>query len=695
MGKLSTSLPPFTVEQSLQTFSEVYDWGLRDLNVPEIHKKSLGEGIKIAVIDSGKSEHFETINNTVGAKNFSKSPHLTDKNGHSTMCAGIVAAEKNNEGVIGVAPKAKLYFAKAMDDAGRGDPSALVRAINWAANRKVDIMSISAGMFFDFKPLQRAVKRAHRKNIIICAAVGNCLAKETRIKTKFGWKYIEKIKIGDEVYSWNPKENNTELCKVKKVFIKRKDKVFRISTFTRSIEATSSHRFLCATSLKASCKTSFHNPDNDHYLGVQTFWKSRKVRNEYFYEWKKLSDIRVGDYILIDKCVPFNRIGKIPKNVSENLLYFYGILLGDGWITVKKQKDGSIRTRFGIASPENSPHTKCLISAGEQVFNKKFAQNNNELSLHSSEETKKMALMFPLLANKKCLEKRMEPWVFSLPIEQKIAIIRGFLDSDGTTTKSGCFTFYGSNKNLIQDLYELCISSNLKVTNIYSRNRTTNFGKCRENSFSITNFDSIHRVSSGHPIKFSRIKKRKCPEGERNYKYHINEIYNLLNKNTVFDRVQSIKDIGSKDVYDIEVPKYNNFIANNIIVHNSGTRNYDVAFPARYPEVIGVAAYNQKHHVAKFSSRGANVSFALPGVDIYSTYLNNQFAKLSGTSFSCPLMAGVCALILSKHRSGPSNTPCETPQQMLEHLQKYSKKLDSKKETGFGTIDLDNLFSKD
>ena len=166
-------LPDLNPEYVLQSMSEVYDWGLLDLNVPSVHKKTMGEGIKIAIIDSGKSEHFETINNTSAAKNFTRMVATTDKNGHSTFIAGIIAAEKNNEGIIGVAPKSTLYFAKAMDDAGRGDPSSLTKAIIWCVRQGVDIISISAGMFFDFKPMHKAIKEAYAKNIVIVAAAGN------------------------------------------------------------------------------------------------------------------------------------------------------------------------------------------------------------------------------------------------------------------------------------------------------------------------------------------------------------------------------------------------------------------------------------------------------------------------------------------------------------------------------------------
>ncbi len=166
-------LPTLEPEWVLQAMSEVYDWGLRDLNIPDIHKQTLGEGISVAVIDSGKSNHFEIKNNTSGARNLTRSQSVDDKNGHSTFVSGIIAAEKNDEGIIGVAPKTKIYFVKAMDDAGRGDPAALAGAISWAVRQQVDIISISAGMFVDFKPIHKAIKDAYKNNIVIVAAAGN------------------------------------------------------------------------------------------------------------------------------------------------------------------------------------------------------------------------------------------------------------------------------------------------------------------------------------------------------------------------------------------------------------------------------------------------------------------------------------------------------------------------------------------
>lgn len=171
-------LPRFTVPEIKPEFlfdalSEVYDWGLIDLGIPSLHKCTQGDGIKIAIIDSGKSEHFEVASIISDSRNFTDSNTVNDRVGHGTFVSGIIGASQNNEGIIGVAPKAQLYFAKALDDGGHGNPSDLTRAIIWATEAKVDIISISAGSMMDFPPLHNAIKSAYDQNITIVAAAGN------------------------------------------------------------------------------------------------------------------------------------------------------------------------------------------------------------------------------------------------------------------------------------------------------------------------------------------------------------------------------------------------------------------------------------------------------------------------------------------------------------------------------------------
>jgi len=77
-----------------------------------------------------------------------------------------------------------------------------------------------------------------------------------------------------------------------------------------------------------------------------------------------------------------------------------------------------------------------------------------------------------------------------------------------------------------------------------------------------------------------------------------------------------------------------------------GRERDTVDYPARYDSVIAVGATNDADVKASWSSTGSALELAAPGVNIYSTYLGNNYTTKSGTSMACPHVAGVAALVM-------------------------------------------------
>ncbi|MBS0207792.1 MAG: S8 family peptidase [Planctomycetes bacterium] len=123
-----------------------------------------------------------------------------------------------------------------------------------------------------------------------------------------------------------------------------------------------------------------------------------------------------------------------------------------------------------------------------------------------------------------------------------------------------------------------------------------------------------------------------------------------------------------------------------------------INYPGRWKETVAVAAVDSQGHVAEFSSRGPEIDIAAPGVNILSTFLNSGYARLSGTSMATPFVAGVVALMLSKHRALGSSTPLANVTDLREHLRRTATPAAPQEPDpayGWGLIDPNKLVADD
>jgi thermitase len=81
-------------------------------------------------------------------------------------------------------------------------------------------------------------------------------------------------------------------------------------------------------------------------------------------------------------------------------------------------------------------------------------------------------------------------------------------------------------------------------------------------------------------------------------------------------------------------------------------------YPAAYPEVVSVAATDNRDARASFSNANSDVEVAAPGVNVLSSYnrSDSDYTTLSGTSMATPHASGVAAIIWDKYPTAAAST---------------------------------------
>jgi subtilisin len=129
----------------------------------------------IAIIDSGIDLTHPDLNVYRDATFVYGTNSGNDDKGHGTHVAGIAAAKDNLEGVVGIAPGARLWAVKVMDSTGSGLTSTIIAGIDYVTQHanEIDVANLSFGCKCHSNALDIAIHNSVAAGITYVVSAGN------------------------------------------------------------------------------------------------------------------------------------------------------------------------------------------------------------------------------------------------------------------------------------------------------------------------------------------------------------------------------------------------------------------------------------------------------------------------------------------------------------------------------------------
>ena len=140
-------------------------------------KSGDGQGsvdVDIAIIDTGIDLTHPDLNVYAQKSLISGISTANDDNGHGTHVAGITAAKDDSNGVVGVAPGARLWAIKVLDKTGSGSLSNVIAGVDYVASKSfyIEVANLSLSTSNSLS-LNSSIQKAVAKGITFVVAAGN------------------------------------------------------------------------------------------------------------------------------------------------------------------------------------------------------------------------------------------------------------------------------------------------------------------------------------------------------------------------------------------------------------------------------------------------------------------------------------------------------------------------------------------
>ena len=167
-----------TDSDSVQSSLQVIPTGVERINA-DLSSTEAGNGsgivdVDIAIIDTGLDTKHPDLNVYKHARCTGTGPNK-DQNGHGTHVAGTAAALDNEEGVVGVAPGARLWGVKVLDATGSGTLGCVIAGIDYVTSHaaEIEVANMSLGFRGTSTALDEAIETSVAAGVVYVVAAGN------------------------------------------------------------------------------------------------------------------------------------------------------------------------------------------------------------------------------------------------------------------------------------------------------------------------------------------------------------------------------------------------------------------------------------------------------------------------------------------------------------------------------------------
>jgi Fe-S cluster assembly protein SufB len=400
------------------------------------------------------------------------------------------------------------------------------------------------------------IPEAERKYLAGVTAQYECLRGSTKVWTTKGMRAIKELAAGDEVFALDRGSKRIEVARVVAGGASGEKEIFEVSAGGRVIGASGNHPFLVLRDVR----------------------RPGARRATYEPTWTPVDDLRVGDLVAVATDLPsYGRSYPVASRdvhvglgrgfTNPDLMWFLGLFLGDGFF---KHSDGYTTVQIAVDADDVGLVDEIVRVAAEQ-FGLDFTLASDRQRL-TARGTARLADFLEVNGlGGRSLTKRVPDWVYSLPTEQRLAFLAGFIDADGTvrahrTAKNPVIT--SGNSALLDDLRELAQLCGIGVSRCSEFSSPHPHDRARSVvGYRLHLSGRFDRLPLRSPKKAERLGQRSFMHEYRSakgtsFRSHTSDMLGFV-------RVESIRSVGVESTYDIEVEGHHNFVAEGFVVHNS------------------------------------------------------------------------------------------------------------------------------